>query len=109
LDVVTAFLSPEIDNTNISMFWPAGYPEGLNAPKIIIRLREALNGLKQPPWMRDDNINAFVLPVQFTQSLAYPKLNLRSNVMLILWYVDDISIMGVYTLSDNILLLGFIP
>jgi len=47
LDVVTAFLNPEIDDDNIYMTLPEGWPEGLNAPKIMVRLRKALYGLKK--------------------------------------------------------------
>jgi hypothetical protein len=33
LDVVTAFLNPEIDDDDIYMTLTEGWPEGLNAPK----------------------------------------------------------------------------
>jgi len=49
LDVVTAVLNPEIDDDDIYMTLPEGWPEGLNAPKIIVRLRKALYGLKHAP------------------------------------------------------------
>ena len=49
LDVGTAFLNPEIDDNDIYMTPPEGWPEGSNAPKIVIRLRTALYGLKQAP------------------------------------------------------------
>jgi len=42
LDVVTTFLNPEIDNNDMYMTLPEGWPEGLNAPKIVVRLRKAL-------------------------------------------------------------------
>jgi hypothetical protein len=91
LDVVTAFLNPEIDNEDIYMTWPEGWPEGLNALKITIRLRKALHGLKQAPRLWHDDINPFLLSLGFTQSLADPNLYLRSDGILILLYVDDIS------------------
>jgi len=47
LDVVTTFLNPGIDDNNIYMTLPHGWPEGLHTPKIIIRLRNTLYGLKQ--------------------------------------------------------------
>jgi len=90
LDVVTAFLNPEIDNYDIYMTLPEGSPEGLNAPKIIVRLRKALYGLKQAPRLWHDDINAFLLSLGFTQSSANPNLYLRSDGILILLYVDDI-------------------
>jgi hypothetical protein len=49
LDVVTASLNPEIDDNDIYMTLPEGWPEGHNAPKIIVRLRKAQYGLKQAP------------------------------------------------------------
>jgi hypothetical protein len=57
LDVVTAFLNLEIDD-DIFLTLPDGWPEGLNAPKIIVRLRKALYGIKQAPWLWHDDINA---------------------------------------------------
>jgi len=91
LDVVTAFLNPEIDDDDIYMTLPEGWPEGLNAPKIIVRLRKALYGLKQAPRLWHDDINAFLLSLGFTQSSADPNVYLRSDGILILLYIDDIS------------------
>jgi hypothetical protein len=91
LDVVTAFLNPEIDDDDIYMTLTEGWPEGLNAPKIIVTLRKALNRLKQAPRLWHNDINAFLLSLGFTQSLADPNLYLRSDGILILLYVDDIS------------------
>jgi hypothetical protein len=47
-DVVTAFLNPEVDDDDINMVLPEGWPEGLDthAPPIIVRLRKALYGLR---------------------------------------------------------------
>jgi len=91
LDVVTAFLNSEIDDDNIYMTLPEGWPEGLNARKIIVRLRKALYGLKQAPRLWHDDINAFLLSLGFTQSSADHNLYLRSDGILILLYVDNIS------------------
>jgi len=49
LDVVPAFLNPEVDDNDIYMTLPEGWPEGLNTPVIIVRLKKALCGLKQAP------------------------------------------------------------
>jgi len=49
LDVVTAFLSPEIDDDNINMTLSEGWPEGLKPPGIVVQLKKALDGLKQAP------------------------------------------------------------
>jgi len=36
LDVVTACLSPDVDDDDIYMTLPKGWPEGLNTPTIIV-------------------------------------------------------------------------
>jgi len=78
LDVVTTFLNPKINNDNMYMTLPEMWPEGLNAPKIIIRLRKALYGLKQALQLWPDDINDFLLSLWFTQSVA--NLNLYLGV-----------------------------
>jgi len=42
LGVVTVFLNPEIDDDDIYMTLPEGWAEGLNAPKINVRVRKPL-------------------------------------------------------------------
>jgi len=91
LDVVTAFQNPEIDDDNIYMTLPEGWPEGCNAPRIVVRLRKAVYGLEQAPRLWHDDINAFLLSLGFTQSLAVPNLYLRSDNIMILLDVNDIS------------------
>ena len=91
LDVVTIFLNPEIDDNDIYMTLPEGWPQGLNARKIIVRLSQALYGLKQAPRLWHDDINAFLLSLEFKQSSANPNLYLPSDGILMLLYVDDIS------------------
>jgi len=91
LDEVTAFLNPEVDDDDIYMTLPEGWPEGLNAPTIVVRLKTAHYGLKQAPRLWHNDINTFLLSLEFTQSLADPNLYLRSNGILMLLYVDDIS------------------
>jgi len=91
LDAVTAVLNPEINDNDIYMTLPARRPEGQNALKIIVRLRKALYGVAQAPRLWHDNINAFLLSLELTQSLADPNLYLLSDGILILLYVDDIS------------------
>jgi len=97
LDVVTAFLNPEIDDDDIYMTLLEGWSEGLNAHKIIVRLRKALYGLEQAPRLWHDDINAFLLSLGFTQCSADPNLYLRSDGILILLYVDDISMSYLQT------------
>ena len=91
LDVVAAFLNPEINDDNMYMTLPEWRQEGLNVPSIIIILRKALYGLKQAPRLWHDNINALLLSVGFTQSLADPNLYRHSEGILILLYVDSIK------------------
>ena len=91
--MVTAFLNPEVDDGDIYMTLPEGWPEGLNAPTIVVRLKTALYGLKQAPPLWHNDINTFLLSLQFTQSLADPNLYLRSDGILMLLYVDDISML----------------
>ena len=90
-DVVSTFLNPEIDNDDINMTLPDGWPEGLNSPKIIVTFRKALYGFKQAPRLWHDDINPFLLSPGFTQSSADPNVYLRSYCILIHLYVDDIS------------------
>jgi len=61
LDMVNTFLNPKIDNDNINMMWPNGWPEGLNAPKIIVTPRKGLCSLKPAPWLWHDDITSFLL------------------------------------------------
>jgi hypothetical protein len=69
---VTAFLHPEIDDDDIYMTLPEGWPEGLNTHKIIVRLRKALYNLNQAQQLRNDDMNAVLLCLRFTQSVADP-------------------------------------
>jgi len=73
------------------MTLPEGWPEGSKAPKIVVRLRKAFYSLKQVPQLWHDDINAFLLFLGFTQSSAIPNLYLRRDGILILLYVDHIS------------------
>jgi len=91
--VATAFLNPEVDDDDIYMTLPEGWPEGLNAPTIVVRLKKALYGLKQAPRLWHNDINTFLLSLEFTQSLADPNLYLHSDGILMLLYVDDISML----------------
>ena len=92
MEIVTAWLYPEIDDNDICMTLSDGWPEGLNTPKIILRLSKALYSLKQARQLCHDNINAFLLSLGFTQSSADPNLYLRSDALPILLFVDDMSI-----------------
>jgi len=74
------------------MTLPEIWPQGLNAPKIIVRFRKALYSLKHTPRLSHDDINSFLLSVGFTQSLADPNLYYRSDGILLYLYVNYISI-----------------
>jgi len=91
--VVTAFLNPEVDEDDIYMPLPEGWPEGLNTPTIIVRLKNALYGLKQAPRLWHNDIQTFLLFLEFTQSQADPNLYLRSDGISMLLCVDDISML----------------
>jgi len=55
LDVVTAGHDPGINDNDICMTLPEGWPEGLSQPAIIIQLKKTLYGLKQAPSLWHDN------------------------------------------------------
>jgi len=76
---VTAFLNPEIDNEDIYMTLPWGWPEGTNTAMIVIRHRKAINGHIQAPQRWHDDINAFLLSLMFTLSSGDPNLYLCSH------------------------------
>jgi len=91
-DVVTAFLNPDINDDNIYMTLPERWQDHLNVPKIIARLWKAHYSLKQAPRVWHDDIYTFLLCLGFTQSSSDRNLYLRSDGILILVYVDNISI-----------------
>ena len=91
--MVTAFLNPKVDEHDIYMTLPEGWPEGLKTDTIIVRLKKALYGLKQAPRLWHNDINTFLLSLEFTQSQANPNLYLRRDGILMLLYVDDITML----------------
>lgn len=93
LDVGTAFFNPEVDEEDIYMTLPEGWPEGLNAPMMIVPIQKALYSLKLAPRLEYNDINTFLLFLEFTHSQGNPYLHLRSNGILTLLYIDDISVM----------------
>ena len=92
MDELTTFLHPEIDDAIIYITLPERWPEGLNAPKIIVRLRKALYDLRQAPRLWHDYINSFLLSHQYIQSSADLNLYLRRDTILIPVHDDDISV-----------------
>jgi len=93
LDVVTALLNPEVKDDYIYPTQTEGRLEGLNAPTIVVRLKKALYSLKQAPRHWQNYINRFFLCLEFIHSLADPNLSLRSDGILMLLYVNDISML----------------
>jgi len=93
LDVGTAFFNPEVDEEDIYMTLPEGWPEGLNAPMMIVPIQKALYSLKLAPRLEYNDINTFLLFLEFTQSQADPNFYLNSDGILMLLYVDDISML----------------
>jgi len=91
--VVTACLNPEVDDDDIFIMLSEAWLEGLNTPTIIIQLNNPLYGLKQAPQRWHNDIDTFLLSLQFIQSKADPNLYLRSDGILMLLYVDDISML----------------
>jgi len=65
---------------------------GSERPQNHHQIRKALYCVKQAPWLCHDDINAFLLSLGFTQSSPNPNLYLLSDGILILLYVDDVSI-----------------
>jgi hypothetical protein len=65
--------------------------EGSNDRRIVDGLSNALYDLNQAPQLWHNDINAFLLSLGYTQSLAYPNHYLHSDNIMILLYVDNIS------------------
>jgi len=94
VDVVTAFLNPNVDDDTLFMKLPEGWPEhGPNSgpDKVtVVRLRIALYGPKHAPHLWYRHINAFLLSLGIIQSEANPNHYIRNlGAMLLLLYVED--------------------
>ncbi len=96
MDVVTAFLNGELEET-IHMEIPAGFAEE-TIGEMVCLLHKALYGLKQAPRQWYAKINSFLVnDLQFKRCSYEPCLYIRhreKEVMLIVLYVDDILIAG---------------
>jgi len=92
LDVVTAFLNPKIDSeVHMELSTGIEWLDPAVPTNACVRLNKALNGLKQAPRLWHEDINSFVLSLDFRQSNADPNLYIRRDVLLLL-YVEDILI-----------------
>jgi len=67
-DVVTTFLNPEVDDEDIYVTLPDGGPEGLNVPTTIAQPKKPLYSFKQAPQLWHNDIDTFLLSLEFTQS-----------------------------------------
>ena len=100
LDVVTAFLNPDIDKPNLFMEPPPGM-EDID-PRVVglffLLLLKALYGLRQSPmlWFRD--VDAFLLSIGFVKFKIDPNLYIQRGVLILL-YVDDFMV--VYSPKDQ--------
>ena len=73
------------------MTLPEAWPEDLNTAPNIVRLKKALYRLQRAPRLWHNDINTFLLSLESKQSPADPNLYLRSDGVLMLLYVDNIS------------------
>jgi len=93
LDVVTAFLNPEID-AEVYMQQPDGidWLEPTTSKLNILRLNKALNSLRQAPHLWHKAIDGFLISIGFVRSNADQNLYIRSDGVLLLLYVDDMLV-----------------
>ena len=101
LDVVTAFLNPEVDKVVHTEL-----PEGIEWLSDTIRtgslrLNKALYGLKQAPRLWHQAIDGFLLSIGFHRSHADQNLYICSQGVMILLYVDDIQLLYANTASAH--------
>jgi len=93
LDVVTAFLNPEIDKVVY-----AELPEGIDwlseSPRTgFLRLNKALYGLMQAPRLWHQSIDGFLLSIGFHKASADHNLYICNQGVMLLLYVDDIQLL----------------
>jgi hypothetical protein len=93
MDMVTAFLNPKIDKDDVYMAMPPGieWIDKRLKQTSVVRLLKALYGLKQAPRLWYQDINEFLLSINFKQSNADQNLYIKQGVLLLL-YVDDLLI-----------------
>jgi hypothetical protein len=93
LDVVTAFLNPEVDDENILMKLPPGFTDPnnhLNGTDTV-RLFKALYGLKTAPRLWYEHITKFLLNFSFKAMHSDSNL-FKTKSLLLLLYVDDMAL-----------------
>jgi len=95
VDIITAFLNPEIDRQNVFMSLPDGFKE--LRPELeysVVNLKKALYCLKQAPCLWYKAIDSLLVSMGFRRSTAEPNLYLKTDFYILL-YVDDMLM--VYT------------
>jgi hypothetical protein len=102
LDKVTASLHGEL-NENIYM----NTPEGTRTRSKVVRLLKSLYGLKQAPINWHTMINDYLVQecgftkIKSTQCL-YVKRNEQEKFVIVVLYVDDLTLVGDKVMIDNI-------
>jgi hypothetical protein len=93
MDMVTACPNPKIDKDDVYRAMPPGIEWIHKRAKqtSVVRLLKALYGLKQAPRLWYQDINEFLLSINFKQSDADQNLYIKQGVLLLL-YVDDLLI-----------------
>jgi len=105
MDMVTAFLNPQIDRDNIYMEMPLGIDWLLSNGNIssgstssgsvlsggALIIQKAFYGLKQAPRLSYKDIDGYLESIGFRQSPEDPNLYAQQGVLLVL-YVDDLLI-----------------
>jgi hypothetical protein len=91
--MVTAFLNPKIDIDDVYIAMPQGIEciDKRLKQTSVVQLLKALYGLKQAPRLWYQDINEFLLSINFKQSNADQNLYIKQGVLLLL-YVDDLLI-----------------
>ena len=97
IDISTAFLYGEIDNTNCYMEMPEGLPRyDAEGNELVCHLLKSIYGLRQAPRIWFNHFKASLMTFGFTQSQVDPCLfiyKLGSIVIYGLLWVDDLVLM----------------
>jgi len=103
LNVVMAFLNPDVDNDTQFMELPEGRPGHGGPDEVkVVRLRKALHGLRQAPHLWYQHNNALLQSLSFIQSEADPNLCIRNlGEMLLILYVDDMLLAYTPTAANE--------
>jgi hypothetical protein len=71
------------------------------APPTIVRLKNALNGLKQAPQLWHNDINSYILFLRVIQSQGRSNLIIRIDGILSLLPINDVCMMSAHTESTR--------